>query len=83
MLLLSSLAMPMALHTVLIWPVLVLFGSSAGGLYTLSVILVGQRFRDDALVRANANIAMLWGLTDDDGDCRAGVCGARLAAWSF
>ena len=62
MLLLSSLAMPMALHTVLIWPVLVLFGSSAGGLYTLSVILVGQRFRDDALVRANANIAMLWGL---------------------
>jgi len=61
-LLLSSLAMPFVLHTVLIWPVLVLFGSSAGGLYTLSIILVGQRFRDDALVRANAHIAMLWGL---------------------
>jgi len=61
-LLLSSLAMPLVLHTVLIWPVLVLFGSSAGGLYTLSIILVGQRFRDDALVRANAHIAMLWGL---------------------
>ena len=62
MLLLSSLALPFALHTVLVWPVLVLFGASAGALYTLSIILVGQRYRDDELVRANAHIAMLWGL---------------------
>src|SRR5690606_41039705 len=27
----------------------------------ISLILVGQRFRDDALVRANAHIALLWG----------------------
>lgn len=58
----SSLAMPLALHSPLIWPVLVLFGASAGGLYTLSLILVGQRYRDDALVRANAHIALLWGV---------------------
>ncbi|SDT19323.1 Cyanate permease [Halopseudomonas xinjiangensis] len=57
----SSLALPVLLHTPLIWPVLVLFGASAGGLYTLSLILVGQRYRDDALVRANAHIALLWG----------------------
>lgn len=60
-LLLSSLAMPALLHTPLIWPLLVLFGASAGGLYTLSLILVGQFYRDDALVRANAHIALLWG----------------------
>ena len=58
----SSLAMPLALHSPLIWPVLVLFGASAGGLYTLSLILVGQRYRDDALVRAHAHIALLWGV---------------------
>lgn len=57
----SSLGIPPLLHTPFIWPVLVLFGASAGGLYTLSLILVGQRFRDDALVRANAHIALLWG----------------------
>lgn len=57
----SSLALPVLLHTPLIWPVLVLFGASAGGLYTLSLILVGQRYRDNALVRANAHIALLWG----------------------
>ena len=60
-LVLSSLALPLLLHTALIWPVLVLFGASAGGLYTLSLILVGQRYRDNALVRANAHIALLWG----------------------
>lgn len=60
-LLLSSLSMPSLLHTPLIWGVLVLFGASAGGLYTLSLILVGQRYRDDALVRANSHIALLWG----------------------
>ncbi len=61
-LLLSSLAIPASLHTPLIWPLLVLFGASAGGLYTLSLILVGQFYRDDALVRANAHIALLWGV---------------------
>ena len=61
-LLASSLSIPALLHTSLIWPVLVLFGASAGGLYTLSLILVGQRYRDDALVRANAHIALLWGI---------------------
>jgi len=50
------------MQTVLIWPVWVLFGASAGGLFTLSLILIGERYRDDALVRANAHIAQLWGI---------------------
>ena len=61
-LLLSSLGMPLLLHHSAIWPVLVLFGASAGGLFTLSLILIGERYRDDALVRANAHIAQLWGI---------------------
>ena len=61
-LLVSSLGIPLLLHSPLIWPVLVLFGASAGGLFTLSLILIGERYRDDELVRANAHIAQLWGL---------------------
>ncbi|MBM7063304.1 MFS transporter [Pseudomonas sp. UL073] len=60
-LLLSSLGMPLLLHTPLAWPLLVLFGASAGGLFTLALILIGERYRDDALVRANAHVAQLWG----------------------
>ncbi|BAP42305.1 major facilitator transporter [Pseudomonas sp. StFLB209] len=62
MLLVSSLLVPVFIHTVFIWPLWVLFGASAGGLFTLSLILIGERFRDDALVRANAHVAQLWGI---------------------
>ncbi|WP_043307645.1 MFS transporter [Pseudomonas sp. ML96] len=61
-LLLSSLSIPLFLHTPLIWPIWVLFGASAGGLFTLSLILIGERFRDDELVRANAHVSQLWGI---------------------
>ncbi|MBO3276137.1 MFS transporter [Pseudomonas schmalbachii] len=61
-LLLSSLGIPLVLHSPLIWPLLVLFGASAGGLFTLALILIGERYRDDALVRANAHVAQLWGI---------------------
>ncbi|MCO6055904.1 MFS transporter [Pseudomonas sp. MOB-449] len=61
-LLTSSLAIPLLLHTPLIWPIWVLFGASAGGLFTLALILIGERYRDDELVRANAHIAQLWGI---------------------
>ena len=61
-LLVSSLAIPVLMHTPAIWPLWVLFGASAGGLFTLSQILIGERYRDDALVRANAHVAQLWGI---------------------
>ena len=62
LLMLSSLAIPFLLNTLLIWPLWVIFGASAGGLFTLSLILIGERYRDDALVRANAHVAQLWGI---------------------
>ena len=58
----SSLAIPVLITTPLLWPVLVVFGATAGSLFTLSLILIGERFRDDQLVKANAHIAQLWGL---------------------
>ena len=61
-LMLSSLAIPLLIDTLLIWPLWVLFGASAGGLFTLSLILIGERYRDDSLVRANAHVAQLWGI---------------------
>ncbi|CAE6951473.1 MULTISPECIES: MFS transporter [Pseudomonas] len=61
-LMLSSLSIPLALHSSVIWPVLVLFGASAGGLFTLSLIQIGERYRDDELVRANAHVSQLWGI---------------------
>lgn len=62
--LISAFLLPLtvALWPVLLWPNLVLLGVSSGGLYTLAIILVGQRFRGKELVTANAAIGVIWGI---------------------
>jgi MFS family permease len=59
---LTGACVPLAMHHWAIWPLWVLFGASAGGLFTLSLVMIGERFRDDELVRANAHVAQLWGV---------------------
>ena len=78
-LLLSSLAIPLLLHTPAIWPLWVLFGASAGGLFTLSLVLIGERYRDDELVRANAHVAQLWGIGCLLGPLLAGAGGQWIS----
>jgi len=58
----SSLLIPLAIHHPFVWGLWVLFGASAGGLFTLSLVFIGERFRHDELVRANAHVAQLWGV---------------------
>lgn len=56
-----------------LWPMLVLLGTSAGGVYTLSMVMVGQRFRGAELVTANAAFGVLWGLGTLLGPSLAGL----------
>jgi len=58
----AALLLPLSATNVLLWPVLVLLGISAGGVYTLALIIVGQRFHGIDLVTANAAFGVLWGL---------------------
>ncbi len=46
----------------LLWPALMLLDAVAGGVYTLALVLIGQRFRGRDLVTANAAAGMLWGV---------------------
>ena len=46
----------------LLWPMLVLLGAVAGRIYTLALVLIGQRFRGRDLVTANASVGLLWGV---------------------
>ncbi|MBP2473588.1 MFS family permease [Crossiella equi] len=61
--LIAALVMPVLMtRPVLLWPSLVVLGGAAGGVYTLALVLVGERFRGGDLVTANACAATLWGL---------------------
>jgi MFS family permease len=46
----------------LLWPLLVLLGGTMGGLYTLSLVLIGERFRGTDLTRANTAFVMTFQL---------------------
>ncbi len=69
----NALGIIMLSGTALLWLVLVGLGTAAGGAYTLSMVMVGQRFRDAELVTANAAFGVLWGLGTLLGPTLAGV----------
>nr|WP_019365984.1 MFS transporter [Pseudomonas luteola] len=61
--LLIGLALPWLIQMqALLWPVLVILGAVAGGVYTLAITLIGQHFQGQDLITANASAGFLWGM---------------------
>ncbi len=54
--------LPSTLHTIWMWLVLVVLGSSGFGVYTVALALLGERFDGDALMAGAAAFATMWGL---------------------
>jgi MFS family permease len=66
-----ALSLGLAAHAAL-WLCLFLMGGTAGALYTLAIVRIGDRFRGTRLIAANAFVGMLWGL--------GSLCGPVLAS---
>lgn len=60
------------------FPVLVLWGGIYGGIYSVALTIVGERFRGQELVVANAALAMVWGL---GGIAGPGIAGMAMDIW--
>lgn len=63
----------------LFWSALFFWGGAYAGIYTLAMILVGQRFRGAELATANAAFGLLWGIGSLSGPL---VAGAAMEAWN-
>ncbi|WP_442857166.1 MFS transporter [Burkholderia sp. TSV86] len=59
-------------------PLLFVLGAAAGGIYTLSVVACGERFRGAALVTASALVSASWSAASFGGPL---VAGALMAHW--
>ncbi|WP_416377202.1 MFS transporter [Aminobacter sp. MET-1] len=63
---LSSLAgcllLPLAFNAWLIWPLVFVWGGVSFGIYTISLIQLGERFGGQALIAGNAAFALAWGI---------------------
>lgn len=64
-----------------LWLALFAMGGAAGGLYTLAIVQVGDRFTSAALISANAYIGLMWGLGSISGPVAGSgamaVCGPK------
>jgi len=67
--------LPQVMGSFWMWPVLVLTGSSAYGMYTVSLAALGDRFEGDELVAGMAAYAFMWGL--------GAFGGALIGGWAM
>ncbi len=54
--------LPVLIGSPLIWPCLFLWGSASYGIYTMSIVELGERFTGKTMVAGNAAFAMVWGV---------------------
>jgi MFS family permease len=53
--------LPAAMHTMLLWPLLVVMGTTGYGVYTVSLVALGNRFSGSDLISGSAAFALVWG----------------------
>jgi MFS family permease len=69
----SCLLLPVTLHSFLVWPLLLLLGSAAFGVYTMAMAELGDRFSGALLLAGTAAFAAMWGLGGMAGPPLAGL----------
>lgn len=60
--LLGCVLLPLLFTSWAIWPVVFAWGAVAFGIYTMSLIQLGERFTGHALIAGNAAFALVWGI---------------------
>ncbi|MDK1489424.1 MFS transporter [Sinorhizobium sp. 7-81] len=69
----GCLLLPSLFNLWLIWPVVFLWGGVSFGIYTMSLIQLGERFTGQALIAGNAAFAFVWGIGGIVGSPAAGL----------
>ncbi|ESX52295.1 MFS transporter [Mesorhizobium sp. C416B] len=69
----GCLLLPLLFATWLIWPLFFVWGGVSFGIYTLSLIQLGERFTGQALIAGNAAFAFVWGVGGIVGSPVAGL----------
>jgi MFS family permease len=57
-----AVALPMAVHSFLIWPVALMMGAAAYAIYTASLAILGDEFKGAELIAGAAAFAATWGI---------------------
>ena len=74
----GCLLLPLIFNSWLIWPVMFVWGGVSFGLYTLSLIQLGERFTGQTLIAGNAAFAFVWGIGGIVGSPATGLAMQRV-----
>ncbi|ESX27204.1 MFS transporter [Mesorhizobium sp. LSJC264A00] len=69
----GCLLLPLLFATWLVWPLFFVWGGVSFGIYTLSLIQLGERFTGQTLIAGNAAFAFVWGVGGIVGSPVAGL----------
>ena len=64
----------------LLWPTLMVWGGALGGFYTVSMVIIGRRFKGADLVAVNAAFVVFWGLGAITGPA---ATGGAMEVWGI
>jgi len=59
---LGCVLLPVLIETPVVWPFIFVWGAVSYGIYTMTIIELGERFTGQMLVAGNAAFAMMWGV---------------------
>jgi MFS family permease len=83
----GCLLLPWIFNSRLIWPLVFVWGGVSFGIYTMSLIQLGERFTGPALIAGNAAFALVWGVGGIVGSPATGVAmqliGHQGLPWSL
>ena len=83
----GCLLLPWIFNSRLIWPLVFVWGGVSFGIYTMSLIQLGERFTGPALIAGNAAFALVWGIGGIVGSPATGVAmqliGHQGLPWSL
>ena len=72
---LCSALVPFTFGTWALWPVLTVMGATCGGIYSVALGELGERFSGHELVTGTAAFSTMWGI--------GALAGSLLAGWSM
>ncbi len=67
--------LPMSFGTIWMWVVLIVIGAGSGGIYSVALAELGERFTGSDLVAGTSSMSTMWGL--------GALVGALLIGWVF
>jgi MFS family permease len=83
LLIMTSLLIPLTIHSIYWWPNILLLGGSAGGIYILNMMETGLRFKGRQLIKMTAILGGFWGLFSLIGPLSLGLLMNLLNSWSI